>query len=79
MRDSIKTVGDIRKIIEGLDDDFKLEIRIMKSLLRSQNLEQLLFLTSKKRLLIVLRMKRLLESLLQVLLLTSHQQLESSI
>ena len=30
MRDSIKTVGDIRKMIEGLDDDFKLEIRIMK-------------------------------------------------
>ena len=30
MRDGIKTVGDIRKMIGGLDDDFKLEIRIMK-------------------------------------------------
>jgi len=30
MIDKIKTVGDIRKMINGLDDDFKLDIRIMK-------------------------------------------------
>ena len=30
MRNSINTVGDIRRMIEGLDDDFRLDIRIMK-------------------------------------------------
>ena len=30
MVDKIKTVGDLRKIMEGLSDDFKLDIRIMK-------------------------------------------------
>ena len=26
----LKTVGDIRKMIENLDDDFKLDIRLMR-------------------------------------------------
>ena len=28
----IKTVGDLRKILKDLDDDFKLDIRIMKEI-----------------------------------------------
>lgn len=28
----IKTVGDLRKIINDLDDDYKLDIRIMKEI-----------------------------------------------
>ena len=30
MKNNIKTVGDIRKMIDGLDDDFRLDIKIMK-------------------------------------------------
>lgn len=28
----IKTVGDLRKILNNLDDDYKLDIRIMKEI-----------------------------------------------